>query len=57
MVGVREPHVREEAPVAALADVRLCLAVRHGRSRSDDIQPQLLGVPLQLCRGHGLIVP
>src|SRR6185503_4145481 len=40
-----------------LADVALRLGVRLGRSRADDVEPQLLRDPLQLRCGHPHSVP
>src|SRR5919204_2097411 len=53
----RELHVREQPARPALADVALGLEVRLRGSRSDDVEPDLLGQPLQLAPRHETIVP
>jgi len=52
----RETHVREQAALAALADVPLGLLVRLGRSRSDDVEADLLCETLELSCPHTAIL-
>jgi hypothetical protein len=48
----REAHVGKEAAVLSVPDVPFGLRVSRNRRRSDDIELQLLGEPLQLGCGH-----
>jgi hypothetical protein len=53
----REAHVREEAALAALADVRSVSLVRLARARADDVEAELLHRTLELARVMPRIVP
>ena len=48
----REAHVGEEPAVLSLTDVTLGFVVGGNRRRSDDVELELLGEPLQLGSGH-----
>ena len=56
-LGHREFHVCKQPARPALLDVPFGLLVRSRRRGADRVQAELLTELLQLCRGHGLIVP
>ena len=53
----REPHVREQAAGAPLADVALRLLVGRGRRGTDHVDPELRGVLRELRSRHERILP
>ena len=52
----REPHVGEEAALAALANVPLGIGIGLGTADPDGVEPEVLCQALQLRSGHGRIV-
>ena len=56
-LGHREPHVREEAALAAVPDVRLGFRIRLRARRADDVESELRADRLQLLPVHGDSVP
>ena len=53
-LGLRhgEAHAGEQALGPSLANVALGLVVWGGRRRTDDVDPELAGTPLELALGH-----